>query len=98
MMCYRDDQISVLVTSASMSLKMVSVAAITKQDSIQIVLLAYNIMPERFYLCFSLMFIKKKKKKVVKITYRHRQVISSVTSLSFIQYYVQGGPGTVSCY
>lgn len=63
MMCYRDDQISVLVTSASMSLKMVSVAAITKQDSIQIVLLAYNIMPERFYLCFSLMFIKKKKKK-----------------------------------
>lgn len=67
MMCYRDDQISVLVTSASMSLQMISVAATSKQDIIQIVLLAHNIMPERFYLCFSHVFIKKKKRgKVVK--------------------------------
>lgn len=53
LLCYRDNENSVvviMVTSVSLSLKMVSVAATSKQDSMQISFMSHKKMSERFYL------------------------------------------------
>lgn len=62
LLCCSDNQNSVLVimvTSVSPSLKMVSVAATSKQDSMQISFMSRKKMSERFYLSSPRMLIFK---------------------------------------
>lgn len=62
LLCYRDNENSVLVimvTSVSLSLEMVSVAATSKQDSMQISFMSCKKMSVRFYLSSPHMLIFK---------------------------------------